>query len=121
MWRDYRGACARARFARTRWFVAHVHGVSMQPTLDDADLLLVDRGSSVRPGHVVVLDLPDGTRAVKRVTRADGDGWWVERDNPRTGVDSWTVGAIGAERVQGVVLARLWPRPRRLVGRGVPP
>lgn len=116
MRRDYRGAWAFARSARSRWFVAHVHGMSMQPTLDDADLLLVDRDATVRPGLLVVLELPDGTTAVKRLTHAEPDGWWVERDNPRAGVDSWSVGAIAADRVHGVVRARLWPRPRPMTG-----
>jgi SOS-response transcriptional repressor LexA len=88
----------------------------MSPTLDDGDLLLVDRCATVRPGRVVVLGLPDGTTAVKRVTHAEPDGWWVERDNPRAGVDSWVVGAIASTDVHGVVRARLWPRPRRIPG-----
>jgi len=113
---DYRGAWARARSVRSRWFVAHVLGPSMSPTLEDADLLLVDRDARVLPGRVVVVDLPDGTTAVKRVTHAEPGGWWVERDNPERGVDSWLVGAIPAGDVHGVVRARLWPRPRRLHG-----
>lgn len=117
MLRDYRGGWARARSVRSRWFVAHVHGVSMQPTLDDGDILLVDRRAGVRPGCVAVLDLPDGTTAVKRVTHAAGDAWWVERDNPRAGVDSWALGAIDASQVHGVVRARLWPWPRPVASR----
>lgn len=88
----------------------------MRPTLVPGDLLLVDRHARVRPGLLVVLDLPDGTTAVKRVTNAHDDGWWVERDNPRAGVDSWLVGAIAPGELRGVVRARLWPRPRLLVG-----
>lgn len=86
----------------------------MAPTLSPADLLLVDRWSVVRPGCLAVLDLPDGTTAVKRVVHAEPHGWWVERDNPRSGVDSWSVGAIPAHAVRGVVVARLLPHPRRL-------
>ena len=37
--------------------------------------------------------------AVKRATRREVDGWWVERDNPREGVDSWSVGTIPEEAV----------------------
>lgn len=87
----------------------------MEPTLSDRDLLLVDRQARVRPGRLVVVTLPDGTPAVKRAAfwhAEDPVGWWVERDNPRAGVDSWTTGAIAPSAVLGVVRARLWPRPR---------
>ena len=55
----------------------------------------------------------DRPLAVKRLLRAVEGGWWVERDNPAEGVDSWLVGAIPDADVLGVVRARLWPRPRR--------
>ena len=42
------------------------------------------------------------------------DGWWVERDNPAEGVDSWLVGAIPDGDVLAVVrvpaLAPTWSR-----------
>jgi hypothetical protein len=93
----------------------------MLPTLRDGDRLLVRWGGAPRPGRLAVVRLPagpDGPRppAVKRLTgRVDG-GWWVERDNPAEGVDSWLIGAIDASDVLGVVLARLWPRPGRVRG-----
>jgi hypothetical protein len=46
---------------------------------------------------------------VKRAVRQEPDGWWVERDNPREGVDSWTVGAIPDGDVVARVERRLWP------------
>ncbi len=86
----------------------------MQPTLSDGDLLLVGRHRP-RPGRIGLVRLP-GERplSVKRITFAQDGGWWVERDNPAEGVDSWLVGAVPVHDVVGVVLARLWPRPRRL-------
>jgi hypothetical protein len=86
----------------------------MQPTLHDGDRLLVLHGGRVRPGRMSVVRLPDGVVAVKRVARRDGDGWWVERDNPREGVDSWSVGAIPDGDVVARVLLRLWPLRRRM-------
>ncbi len=88
----------------------------MAPTLADGDLLLARAASSARPGQVVVVDWRDGVHplAVKRLLRADADGWWVERDNPREGVDSWSAGAVPADGLLAVVLVRLWPRPGRL-------
>jgi signal peptidase I len=92
-----------------------VRGRSMQPTLYDGDRLLLRHGATPRTGQLVVVRLPDGVVAVKRATSHDATGWWVERDNPREGVDSWSVGAIPDRDVLGVVRARLWPvRPPRL-------
>lgn len=94
--------------------LARVHGRSMAPTLHPGDRLLVRYDASPRAGDVVVVRLPDGTLAVKRATVRDGAGWWVDRDNPSEGVDSARVGTIPDADVLAVVLARLWPRPRRL-------
>lgn len=94
---------------------AVVRGRSMAPTLADGDLLLVRYGRTPRPGDLVVVRLP-GSRplSVKRATRRTGEGWWVERDNPDEGVDSWLVGAISDRDVVAVVRCRLWPpRPLR--------
>jgi phage repressor protein C with HTH and peptisase S24 domain len=91
------------------WGVAVVRGRSMQPTLYDGDRLLVRHGAVPRVGDVVVVRLPDGVVAVKRATMRDPAGWWVERDNPDEGVDSWTVGAIAERDVVAVAKVRLWP------------
>ena len=94
--------------------LARVHGRSMLPTLRAGDRLLVRYDVPPRAGQVVVVRFPDGTLAVKRATVRDGAGWWVERDNPREGTDSATVGTIPDPDVLAVALGRVWPRPRRL-------
>ncbi|KNX36586.1 S24 family peptidase [Luteipulveratus halotolerans] len=98
--------------------IAVVRGRSMLPTYRDGDRLLVLYGARVVRGRAHVVDLPpgpDGPRpvAVKRVTRRDGDGWWVECDNPAEGVDSWTVGALPESAVRARVVTRL---PHRRTG-----
>jgi hypothetical protein len=93
--------------------MAIVRGRSMEPTLVDGDRLLVRYGARIRPGALVLVRLPDRPLGVKRAARRDADGWWVERDNPRDGVDSWAVGAIADEDVLAVVLVRVWPLLRR--------
>jgi nickel-type superoxide dismutase maturation protease len=95
-----------------RYGFANVRGRSMAPTLRDGDRLLVRYGRRPSVGQLALVRLParDGV-SVKRVTGRDGDGWWVERDNPAEGVDSWLVGAVPDADVLGVVLARVWPRP----------
>ncbi len=94
--------------------LARVRGRSMQPTLAEGDLLLVRRRQVPVPGEVVALRLREGIPVVKRVLRQDQAGWWVERDNPREGVDSWSVGAVPDTDLIGVVRVRLWPRPGRV-------
>jgi hypothetical protein len=104
------------RWGPRHWGMAVVRGRSMQPTLYDGDRLIVHYGAQPRPGELVVVMLPERGVAVKRATmrrRAGGaSGWWVERDNPAEGVDSWQVGAIPDRDVIAVVRARLWPRRR---------
>lgn len=93
--------------------LAVVTGRSMEPTLYDGDRLLVRYGARPRTGRLAVLRLPDRPVAVKRLASRHDGGWWVERDNPATGVDSWQVGAIADENVLGCVVARVWPLRRR--------
>jgi len=93
--------------------LAVVRGRSMEPTLREGDRLLVVHHGRLAPGRLCVVRLPDGTIAVKRATRRERGGWWVERDNPAAGVDSWSVGAIPDGDVVARVLARVWPLRRR--------
>jgi signal peptidase I len=93
--------------------LAVVRGRSMEPTLRDGDRLLVRYGVEPKVGKLAVVELPDRPLSVKRVTRRVDEGWWVERDNPNEGVDSWLVGAVPPERVVARVLARVWPLFRR--------
>jgi signal peptidase I len=100
--------------------LVRVRGRSMLPTLVDGDVLLVRRarraGGSRRVGQLVVVRLsPDRPLAVKRLGVRDGDGWWVERDNPAEGVDSWQLGRpVPDGDILGLVLLRVWPLPFRL-------
>lgn len=83
----------------------------MEPTLRDGDVLLVRYRARARSGRVAVVRLPGGVVAVKRLGHREAGGWWVERDNPAEGVDSWQVGAIAAHDVLAVASVRLTPRP----------
>lgn len=93
-----------------RFGFAVVRGRSMQPTLRDGDRLLVLHGGRPRVGRLVVVRLPpDGVVAVKRAVRREPGAWWVERDNPAEGRDSWSVGAIADGDVIAVVVLPVWP------------
>lgn len=100
--------------------IAVVRGRSMEPTYVDGDRLLVVYGARPRVGRAHIVRLPDGPSgprpvAVKRISRPEDGGWWIERDNPREGVDSWQVGAIPTKDVLGVVVLRVkrGPAPAR--------
>lgn len=91
---------------------AMVVGSSMEPTLHEGDRLLIRYGARPRAGRIAVVRLPDRPLAVKRLGHAVDDGWWVERDNPAEGVDSWVVGAVPESSVVALVVGRLWPLRR---------
>ena len=90
-----------------------VRGRSMEPTLRDGDHLLVRWGGVPCAGRLVVVRWPGRPLSVKRAGLLADDGWWVERDNPVEGVDSWQAGPVAPADVVGVVLLRLWPLRRR--------
>jgi signal peptidase I len=88
----------------------------MEPTLHDGDRLLVAHGARPRAGWVAVVRFRDGVVAVKRLGHREPEGWWVERDNPLEGRDSWSGGAVPEGGVVALVVGRVWPRPGRLPG-----
>ena len=85
----------------------------MAPTLSDGDVVLVRFGSAARPGDLVLVrwEARPGQLSIKRATGQVDGGWLVSGDNQYGSTDSRT---LGPAIVLGVVLARLWPRPRRL-------
>ena len=103
----------------TRLGLATVRGRSMLPTLRDGDRLLLRYGAVPRVGDLAVVRLPDDPDgasrpvAVKRVAWREPAGWWVERDNPTEGADSWSFGALPDNAMLAIVVARVWPLRRR--------
>jgi len=107
-----------------------VHGRSMEPTLHEGDRLLVLYGARPRRGKLAIVRLPDDETGharpmgVKRLSLRDpdgSDGWWVERDNPQEGLDSWAFGAIPASAIRARVLLRLPGRHKGRPGLPNPP
>jgi hypothetical protein len=88
----------------------------MVPALRDDDRLLVWLRPPRRTppvGRVVLVELPDRPLSVKRLAGLEPDGRIrVEGDNEFGSTDSRTLGALPASALVGVVLVRLWPRPR---------
>jgi phage repressor protein C with HTH and peptisase S24 domain len=92
-----------------------VRGRSMQPTLRAGDLLLVHYDATPQPGRIAVVRLPGRSDlSIKRIGWADSGGWFIERDNPAEGVDSWQVGSVQSDAVVAIALLRVWPKPRLL-------
>jgi phage repressor protein C with HTH and peptisase S24 domain len=89
----------------------------MAPTLRDGDRLLVDHRGTPRPGRLALVRFGDGVVAVKRLDHQEADGWWVSRDNPAEGRDSWSAGAVRPRDVVATVVGRVWPRPGRFGAR----
>ncbi|MDQ1618921.1 MAG: hypothetical protein QOE19_1490 [Actinomycetota bacterium] len=90
-----------------------VRGRSMEPTLREGDRLVVVPGGRPRVGRIAVVRLPGGRPlSVKRLAYEADGGWWVERDNPQEGVDSWQVGAVATSDVVAIAWVRYWPLRR---------
>ncbi len=98
---------------KPRWGLVVVRGRSMEPTLRDGDRLLVRYGAAPVVGKLAVVRLPDRPLSIKRLTSRETDGWWVERDNPAEGVDSWLLGAVADANVVAMVACRAFPLFRR--------
>jgi phage repressor protein C with HTH and peptisase S24 domain len=89
--------------------MVRVHGPSMAPALSSGDRLVVLWGAAARPGAVVVgrfRERPDLLVVKRAVSPYDG-GWLLASDNP------FAAGPSGVGDVDGRVLLRLWPSPRR--------
>jgi nickel-type superoxide dismutase maturation protease len=97
-----------------------VQGPSMVPTLRHGDRLVVWLRAARRTppiGRLVLVNLPDRPLAVKRLTAVSDDGQIrVEGDNEFASTDSRQLGWLPATFLDGIVLARYWPHPRRLSG-----
>ena len=97
------------------WQLVRVSGPSMSPTLRDGDRVIVRHGASIRVGDVVLgrfrsmADRP----VLKRVARADGDGWWLASDNTHAGGDSAVHGTADVD-ARVVLLLRGRSMPARV-------
>lgn len=98
--------CALVR--RWRPFPVRVVGASMEPTLAEGDLLAVTPILDARRGDVVIVRAR-GMEMVKRVESIDDQVVHVRGDNRRSS-DLY----VDPEDVEGVVVARYWPKPTRL-------
>jgi len=86
-----------------------VAGPSMEPTLHGGDWIIARRDGRAGVGDIVVVEHPGrpGMLIVKRVQRADAEGYWVVGDAPEASTDSRHFGAV--PQVVGRVIWRVRP------------
>ncbi len=84
-------------------------GPSMNPTLEDGEVVLVDKNARIEIGDIVVARHPFeiGTEVVKRVERInDREHYFLVGDNPQFSTDSRDYGAVTKEYIIGKAVAR---------------
>lgn len=63
--------------------VIYAEGSSMEPTISDGDVLLIDRSSTLpRNGKVYAIQRPDGSHSIKRLIQSFSGEWIIRSDNP---------------------------------------
>jgi nickel-type superoxide dismutase maturation protease len=85
-------------------------GVSMNPTLQDGEVVLVDRNAEIEVGDIVVAKNPSEQNGeiIKRVERINERGhYFLVGDNSADSNDSRHFGAVTREYIKGKVVARL--------------
>jgi nickel-type superoxide dismutase maturation protease len=85
-------------------------GTSMNPTLKDGEVVLVDRAAKIEIGDIVVAKHPIEQRSevVKRIERINEHGhYFLVGDNLEDSNDSRHFGAVTKDYIKGKVVARL--------------
>ncbi len=85
-------------------------GKSMNPTLKDGEVVLVDRKAEIEVGDIVVAKHPveQNSEIVKRVERINERGnYFLVGDNLEDSNDSRHFGAVTRQYIKGKVVARL--------------
>lgn len=85
-------------------------GKSMNPTLRDGEVVLVNRDAKIEVGDIVVAKHPieQSSEIVKRVERINERGhYFLVGDNLEDSNDSRHFGAVAGEYIKGKVVARL--------------
>ena len=85
-------------------------GKSMNPTLKDGEVVLVDRKAKIEVGDIVVAKHPieQNSEVVKRVERINDHGhYFLVGDNLQDSNDSRHFGAVTIKYIKGKVVARL--------------
>lgn len=82
----------------------------MLPTLKPGRIIFYLKGAEPAVGDVVIAQHPEtGGLIIKRLTKIESDGFWLEGDamissTASSSSDSWVFGAVSREAIVGVVL-----------------
>lgn len=87
--------------------VIYANGHSMEPTINDGDVLLVDE-SRVEPkdGQIFAMQSESKGTIVKRLVKSDFEGWIIRSDNPLYRDETLRDGEINEVRIIGRVVWR---------------
>lgn len=99
-----------------KWEIIVVRGRSMFPTLQDGDLVLLDKKPKTYSiGDICVLTPPDGSAyiVIKRITKVglSCKQFWFMGDNRNHSHDSRDYGWVNVENIEGRVIKQ-WRRKR---------
>jgi nickel-type superoxide dismutase maturation protease len=83
-----------------------VSGTSMEPTLKQGRLLIITRKLELDLGDVVIV-LSNNLEIVKRISKIDGQRFYIVGDNPGSSTDSRTLGWFDKSQIIGKVI---WPK-----------
>lgn len=73
---------ARMSLRERHLHVIYVDGHSMEPTISDSDVVLVDESQTApRDGRIYVIRKPDGEIIIKRLIQTVTGGWLIRSDN----------------------------------------
>ncbi len=106
--------CFQIRNYTPLFFLAVVTGVSMSPSLNPGDRLVVRRikhpGVELM-GRIVVARDPreNGNLVIKRFAGLDGDSFILLGDNPEASTDSRFLGSFASDSLMGRVVYRYFP------------
>ena len=82
----------------------------MQPTLNNDDVVLIERTTNVAVGDIVLAQHPykQSVKMLKRVEKIDENGrFTLVGDNPDESTDSRTFGTVSIEYIYGKAVCRL--------------
>ncbi len=86
-------------------------GESMNPTLKDCEVVLIDRKANISVDDIVVAKHPveQNSELIKRVQNINAHGhYFLVGDNLENSNDSRHFGAVTKEYIKGKVVARAW-------------
>lgn len=104
-----------------RYPIFKVCGISMLPTLEEGDIVIVDKkDKKLCIGSIYVYTPPDKSRefvikrlvGIKYFPEFDSYGLWFEGDNKENSIDSRKYGYVNIENVKGKVIKIIKKRGR---------